>query len=53
MKNVSKLCYTLLSFRGFLQFFYLEKEYIADTINFRLRSLRLVVEKPTNPKPNP
>ena len=53
MKNVSKLYYTLLSFRGFLQFFYLEKEYIADTINFRWRSLRLVVEKPTNPKPNP
>ena len=35
MKNVSKLYYTLLSFRGFLQFFYQEKEYIADTINFR------------------
>ena len=35
MKNVYKLYYTLLSFRGFLHFFYLGIEYIADTINFR------------------
>ena len=32
---------------------YLEREYVADTINSRWRSLRLIVEKPTNPNPNP
>ena len=51
MKNGYKVYYTLLSFRGFLHFFYLEREYIADTINFRWRSLKLIVENLTNPEP--
>ena len=32
-------------------FFLPEREYIADTINFRQRSFKLIVEKPTNPDP--
>ena len=35
MKNGYKLYYTQLSFRGVFHFFYLERENIAHTINFR------------------
>ena len=53
MKTGYKLYYTRLSFRGFLNFFYLKREYVADTITSRQKSLRLIVEKPIKPKPNP
>ena len=51
MKNGYKLYYTLLSFRGYVFFLTLEREYIADKSNFRYRSFKLIVEKPTNPNP--
>ena len=35
MKTGYKLYYTRLSFRGFLNFFYLKREYVADTITSR------------------
>ena len=51
MKNGYKLYYGLLSFRWYVFFFNIEREYIADTLNFRCRSFKLIVEKPTlNPE---
>ena len=47
MKSGYNLFYTPLCFRGFVHFSYPETEYIADTINFRKRSFKLIVEKLT------
>ena len=34
-----------------INYIILEREVIADTINFRQKSFKLIVEKPTNPNP--
>ena len=43
--------YTVLyeAFKDTFLFLNLERDYIADTINFRYRSFKLIAEKPTNP----
>ena len=44
--------YFILSYAVEGSFIFLtQKEYIADTINFRKRSFKLIVENPTNPDP--
>ena len=37
--------------KGGITYIILEREVIADTIYFRQKSFKLIVEKPTNPNP--